>query len=53
MNTFNNVSLLTLATGLVSLGAAALAQDLNTNLWGGAVAIILGIVLYVVYEKIP
>lgn len=48
MNTVN-VSLQVLATGLVALGV----QTIGSNLVEGAVEVLLGIVLYVVYEFVP
>lgn len=44
-----NTSLQVVATGLVALGATSI----QTNLISGAVEIVLGILVYIIYEKLP
>ena len=44
-----NTALLTIGTGLVAVGATTIL----TNLLYGAVEIVLGVIVYVVYEKFP
>ena len=47
--TTKNTLLLTIGTGLIALGATSIA----TNLLEGAIEIILGIAVYIVYEVTP
>lgn len=49
MNTASNAFLLTAAAALVSLGVASIANSLLT---GGA-EIVLGLIVFVAYEKLP
>ena len=49
LNTVANAGLQTIATSLVALGAATIAG----NLMAGAVMVVLGLAVYVVYEKFP
>lgn len=49
MKTFVNASLLTIGTGLVILGS----KIIETNLLVGTVEVLLGLLIYVVYEKFP
>lgn len=44
-----NVSLQTVATGLVALGATTI----SSNLISGVVEILLGVFVYILYEKLP
>ena len=49
MNSTTNIALNVLGTGLVADGVMRIGTDLK----GGVVAIVLGILVYVVYELIP
>ena len=49
MNTVGNAFLLTAAATLTTLGVAAIAGDFLV----GAGEIVLGLIVFVVYEKIP
>lgn len=49
MNTGLNVTLLSLGTALISIGAASI----GANLLAGTVQIVLGLAVYLVYELTP
>ena len=49
MNNTTNVALNVLGTGLVALGATSI----GTNLMAGVVEIVLGIIVYTIYEFVP
>ncbi len=49
MNSATNITLLTVGTGLISLGSTAI----SAHLLAGVVEILLGIVLYGIYEFTP
>ncbi|MGH7249409.1 MAG: hypothetical protein ACREGC_00360 [Minisyncoccia bacterium] len=48
-NTVANVAVLTAATGAIAKGV----ELISTNLWGGIAVLVAGIVLVVLYEKMP
>ena len=49
MLTTANVTLQAIATGLIALGATTIASDLVA----GAIEIVLGVIVYILYEKLP
>ncbi len=49
MNTTVNTTLSVIATGLIAFGATTI----STNLTAGAIEIVLGVIVYAVYEYLP
>lgn len=49
MTKLTNTSLTVLATALIALGV----EQISKNLWAGVIEIVLGILVYAVYEYFP